>query len=393
MKIATITVHPLEARFADLFGGIERVPASMLSPAAHFRRIKRLGQFSTLVRIASADGFSGWGEAFGLPHPGPAAALIEEVIAPALAGATVEDPAAATADLLAYFSSLGSSRGAAMEALAAVDIALWDLAARRDGVALCVKLGGAPGEVPAYVGSINFFDTVEESAAKARDFARDGYRGVKLKVGRGLDTDLPHVAAVREAIGPDVQLMLDANTGYSEAEAIAVAKAVEPYAIAWLEEPCAADDVAALARIRRASPVPIAAGENEFTVPQFRRLIEADAVDVVQPNITRAGGVSGLLAIDALCAERGLLLAPHGVGSAVGLAVAIHVLRAARSRTLYEANRLLNPLRDELAAVPTPFSQGAFTATERPGHGVEPKPELLDRYRLGTAERRLHAAE
>src|SRR5690242_21699830 len=116
----------------------------------------------------------GWGEAFGLPHPSMAAGLIESVVAPALAGVDIDDPAAATADLRAYFIALGHTRGAAMEALSAVDIALWDLAGRRAGKPLATLLGGTPGAVRAYVGSVAFLDQPVQSAERARAFVADG---------------------------------------------------------------------------------------------------------------------------------------------------------------------------------------------------------------------------
>ena len=118
------------------------------------------------------------------------------------------------------------------------------------------------------------------------------------------------------------------------------------------------------------------------------------ALDIVQPNITRAGGVTGLLAVDALCTKHGLALAPHGVGSAVGVSAALHACRAAGSFTRYEANRLLNPLRDELTQEPLLYADGAFTAQDLPGHGAVPKPDQLEAYALGPAAGGArHAAE
>lgn len=382
MKIASLRAHALHVSFASLFGGPERVPASLRRPASHFQRIERSGQFSTLVEITADDGTTGWGEAFGLPHPMMATSLIEAVVAPALVGVEFDQPAAALSDLRGYFLALGLTRGAAQEALSALDIALWDLKARRAGEPLCRLLGAEPGPVTTYVGSVPFLPTPAESAERALRFAADGFRAVKLKVGRGAAIDAAHTAALRQALGGDVVISLDANTAYDVEEAIAVARAVAPHGVAWLEEPIRPDDPAALARVRAASPVPIAAGENEFELAQFRRFAEAGALDVVQPNITRAGGVSGLLAIDELCTRHGLKLAPHGVGSAVGIAAALHACRAAGSFHMYEANRLLNPLREELAETPLLFADGNYAARDLPGHGVVPKPALLAEYAL-----------
>lgn len=382
MKLAALRVHVLHASFAALFGGIERVPMSLRHPASHFQRIERSGQFSSLVEAVSESGQCGWGEAFGLPHPMMAASLIENVMAPALVGSRFDEPSAALADLRAYFLALGLTRGAAQEALAAVDIALWDLKARDAGLPLCRLLGAEPGPVATYVGSVPFLPTPGESAERAAQFVAEGFRCVKLKVGRGAASDAAHTAALRQALGGDVAITLDANTAYSIEEAIAVARAVAPYGVAWLEEPIRPGDPEGLARVRAASPVPIATGENEFELAQFRRFAEAGAVDIVQPNITRAGGVSGLMAIDALCRKHGLKLAPHGVGSAVGVAAALHTCRAAGSFHMYEANRLLNPLRDELPETRLLFADGNYVAQDLPGHGAVPRPELLAEFAL-----------
>jgi L-alanine-DL-glutamate epimerase-like enolase superfamily enzyme len=394
VKLAALRVHVLHASFASIFGDITRVPMSLRRPASHFQRVERSGQFSTLVEAVGDTGETGWGEAFGLPHPRMAASLIEAVMAPALIGAAIDDPAAALADLKAYFLALGLTRGAAQEAISAIDIALWDLKARAAGLPLCRLLGAEPGPVTTYVGSVPFLPTPGDSAERALQFAADGYRCVKLKVGRGAATDAAHTAALRQALGGDIAITLDANTAYGVDEAIEVARAIAPHDIAWFEEPIRPDDPQGLACVRAASPVPIAAGENEFEIAQFTRLAEAGALDIMQPNITRAGGISGLIAIDGLCRKHGLKLAPHGVGSAVGVSAALHACRAAGSFHMYEANRLLNPLRDSLSQVPLSFADGNYVAQDLPGHGVVPKQELLAEYALGgDGQGARHAAE
>jgi len=382
VRIASVRVHPLEASFADQFGGLEKVPPALLSPASHFRRIKRTGQFATLVEIESSDGLVGWGDAFGLPHALMAATLLEAVIAPALVDMTFSDPVAATADLRTYFHALGLTRGAAMEALSAVDIALWDLKAREAGVSLAMLLGATPGPVKAYVGSVPFLETTQDSAARTLEFVADGFSAIKLKVGRGIKTDIAHVAAVREAMGARRQLMLDANCGYDVETAISLGRELKGFDIAWFEEPVPPDDPGALAKVRRAVPMPVAAGENEFVPAQFAALAAAGAVDILQPNITRAGGVSGFLALDELCRKHNLTLAPHGVGTAIGLSAAVQTCRALKSFSLYEANRLLNPLRDDLLYRPVAYANGEFIAGTEPGLGAVPRPELLSRFAM-----------
>jgi D-galactarolactone cycloisomerase len=380
LKISRLRAIQLEAKFADVFGGIDKVPPELMAPAAHFRRIPRTGQVATLVVVESDDGAVGYGEAFGLPHAGAATAIINGVIAPALVGSRIGEPVEMLNDLERYFAAMGSTRGPAMEALSGVDIALWDLKARAARMPLATLLAGTPGPVPTYVSPVGFQDHPDKSARAARAFLDEGYTAIKLKIGRGLAIDLDHIAAVRGEMGPNAPLYLDVNCAYDVPTAIAVAKALAPYNIGWFEEPVPPDDPQALAEVRRASPVPIAAGENEFTLLAHAALVAADAVDFLQPNIARAGGVSGLLAIGALCARAGIAMAPHGVGTCVGVSAALHVCRAAHAVHAYEANRLLNPLRDEMAVRPLITQDGQLVAQDAPGHGGEPDFKRLARY-------------
>ena len=174
MRLRSIEAIPLEITFASTFGGAEHVPTALLSPAAHFRRIPRRGQVSTLVRATAEDGAVGWGEAFGLPTPLAATAIVVEVIAPVLEGAELEEPRAMLADLRAYLIALGHGAGPAMEALSGVDIAIWDLLAHRAGQPLASLLGGSPGPVATYASPVGFQATTAESAAVDAPCSRPG---------------------------------------------------------------------------------------------------------------------------------------------------------------------------------------------------------------------------
>lgn len=384
MKLRSLTAIALEATYADIFGGEGQVPLQLRMPAAHFRRIPRKGQFTTLVIAESEDGIKGFGECFGLPHPLQATALVNHVIAPAITGAVVDDPYAMTHDLRDYFYALGLTRGAAMEALSGVDIALWDLKARDRGEALAKTLGASAGPVPVYVSPIAFRETPSDTARDVTDYIRQGYRAFKLKIGRGVAIDLVHIEAARDAAGK-APLYLDVNCGYDVATSIALAQELARFDIGWLEEPINPDDPAALAEVRAKSPVPIGAGENEFTFEAHAALIKAGAVDFLQPNITRAGGVSGMLRLGALAAKHGVKLAPHGVGGCVAVAASLHAARAAEALHAYEANRLLNPLRDQMGLHLPQLQDGCLIAADRAGHGGEPDMAAVEKYRIKAA--------
>jgi D-galactarolactone cycloisomerase len=382
MKIAQIDVVPLEATFARQFGGIDKVPPQLLRPAAHFQKIVRAGQYATLAFIRAEDGTTGVGEAFGLPHPAPTALLIERVIAPGLIGLPIGDPTEMLAEYTEYFAAMGHGRGMPAEAMSAIDMALWDLKAKLAGKPLCELLGGSPGPVPLYASPVPFLPTLDASATAAKALVAQGYKAIKLKVGRGAGIDLDHIGAVRAAIGPGVGLMLDVNCGYDEPTAIEVGRQLSRHAVTWFEEPIPPGDPAALARVRAKSTAPIAAGENEFAMHDFQALAQAGAVDVLMPNIARAGGVSGLMALGRLCAKHGIKLGPHGVGTCVAVAAALHVCRATEGFGIYEANRLLNPLRDDMPRQKLVLADGAFLTPDGPGHGGDPRPDVMDSFRL-----------
>lgn len=368
VTITRLEAVPLTARFADIYGGADSVPPEITRPSSHFQAIPRRGQSSTFVFLEASDGAGGYGECFGLPTPEPAAEIVNRVIGEALIGRPLIDPAAMTADLRRYFLALGHSRGPAMEALSGVDIALWDLCARRAGRPLASFLGGQTRWLPTYVSPVPFLATPQASAAAARALIGNA-TGLKLKVGRGAQEDLPHVAAVRDAIGNDVALMLDANCGYSREDAAVMAREVEQFGIRWLEEPLPPEDVEGLATLARTAKVPLAGGENEFTHEGLARLAAASGISILQPNVSRIGGITGLLAAGAYASDAARTIAPHGVGGCIVLAATLHAASAIAAFDVFEVNRLPNPLRDDLGNPCQYGADGSVRPPEGPGHG------------------------
>jgi D-galactarolactone cycloisomerase len=362
---------PLTASFAAIYGGEERIPEEVRRPSSHFQAIQRLGQYCTLVFARSSDGATGVGECFGLPTPYPAAEIVNRVMAPALIGAPLAAPAEMTSELQQFFMALGHTRGPAMEALSGVDIALWDLKARRAGQPLAYLLGANPRAVATYVSPVPFLPRPDLSAEVARKVA-EGFDGVKLKIGRAdIAEDLAHIGAVRDAIGPECRLMLDANCAYGVAEARELIAGLAGLDIAWLEEPLPPEDTEGLLRLASETDIPLAGGENEFTPGALERLMDLTGLRILQPNITRIGGVSAMLELDAIVRSRGARIAPHGVGASVAVACSLHVACALESISVFEVNRLPNPLRDRLGAKPSFDSYGHAFPPVGPGHGVE----------------------
>jgi len=194
-------------------------------------------------------------------------------------------------------------------ALAGIDLALWDLACADSS--LTDTLGRRHERQPVYGSGVNLHYSLDELVAQAGRWRDAGYRGVKIKVGKpDLAEDVDRVAAVRETIG-DLPLMLDANQRWTLPQAVTATAALSPFGLDWLEEPLRSDDTRGYRALRAEVAVPIALGENVHTLHRFRDLIDSEAIDVLQPNIVRVGGVTPFLTIAELAREAGLMLAPH----------------------------------------------------------------------------------
>lgn len=197
-------------------------------------------------------------------------------------------------------------------ALAGLDLALWDLRARMSGVSVAALLGRRTDRLPAYGSGVNLHYPLEELVAQAERWVAVGYRGVKLKVGSpDLDRDLQRVAAVREVLGPDRWLAVDANQRWDLPTAERAIRSLSRFDLHWIEEPLRADDLLGYADLRQRIEVPIACGENLHTLYRFREFVAAGAVDILQPNIIRVGGITPFLRIAALARSTSRVLAPH----------------------------------------------------------------------------------
>lgn len=262
------------------------------------------------VTVVCDDGSQGHGFSW-TPSIGATAvqAMLDEDLAPFLRGrpATTE----LWDDSWAHLHEAGSG-GVTTIALAGVDLALWDRRARVRGTGVTELLGRRHDRLPVYGSGVNLHYTLDELVAQAQRWVDSGYGAVKIKVGRpDLADDLDRVAAVRSVIGPDRRLLVDANQRWDLDTATRRVGALSAHGIGWIEEPLRSDDLAGHAELRRRVDVPIALGENVHTLHRFREFLDAGAVDVVQPNIIRVGGITPFLRIADLVRERRTELAPH----------------------------------------------------------------------------------
>jgi L-alanine-DL-glutamate epimerase-like enolase superfamily enzyme len=264
---------------------------------------------STTVVIveAEADGARGVGYTYGVEA---AAELIEEKLAGEIGEIDAMSPPAAWRTMRGALRNAGRP-GIGMTAVSAVDTALWDLKARLLGVPLCDLLGAVRDGVPVYgSGGFTSYDD-DRLREQLSGWVDEGIPRVKMKVGSDPDADPGRVRAAREAIGDDAELFVDANGAYERKQALALAEEFAQYGVSWFEEPVSSDDTEGLGLIRDRAPagMEVAAGEYAYEPVDFRRLI--DVVDVIQADVTRCGGVTGLLAVDALARAAQIPLSLH----------------------------------------------------------------------------------
>ena len=374
MKITKVEAIPLFASFADAFGG--PVPSELSLPAFSMRHNPLLGQGAVIVRIETDAGPLGIGEAMGRPGPRGTAAHINEVLAPMLLG---RDPL----HHHALFTAMNEAMRFAPMGISGVDMALWDLRGKIYGDSLANLLGGAMRDtVDCYASPVPYMTTPDASAEKAREFIAAGFRALKLKIGRGITTDIAHAEAVRDAIGADTKLLVDANGAYTVSQSIALAQDLVKLGVFWLEEPVHPEFPDDLARIRRRVDLPVVSGEWLGSWFQFRDLLKAEAVDIIMPNITRCGGITGLLKIADLAFLDNVAVAPHGVGAGIGIIAAIAACAVMPNFLIYEFNQLFNPLRHTVTREAIDFAAGALRPSDGPGLGITLNEATLARYRV-----------
>ncbi len=329
------------------------------------------------ARLWTDTGQEGVGWTFTVGAGGTAiAAFLTDDLLPAAVGA---DPALVERTWQRLHGTVRDAApgGLALLGLSAVDVALWDLKAQAAGEPLYRLLGGSRDRAEAYGSGINLNLSIPDLLAQFRRWKTRGFRAFKMKVGSDdPSTDLERVRAVREEIGPGALLMLDANQKWTSAEALRRIRGFEPYDPYWIEEPLPADDVAGHAWLRAQARCRIALGENLFAVAAFNEFLRRDAVDVVQPDVLRVGGITPFLKIAHLAESYGAPTAPHLVLELSGtLCCAIghaSMIEDLDGGTLGELGALAEPIRTE---------QGYFTPPPRPGHGVRFDWDALARWR------------
>ena len=326
------------------------------------------------AEITTEQGHSGIGFSYSKRAGGPAQYAHAKEVAEGIIGEDPNDIGKIYTKLLWAGASVGRS-GVATQALAAIDIALYDLKAKRAGLPLAKLLGSYRDSVQTYNTSGGFLNaSLDEVKARATQSVEEGIGGIKIKVGLPDTTeDLRRVAGIREHIGWDVPLMVDANQQWDRATALRMGRQLEEFNLIWIEEPLDAYDFEGHAHLANVLDTPIATGEMLASVAEHKGLINANGCDIIQPDAPRVGGITQFLRLAALADERGLGLAPH-----FAMEIHLHLAAAYPREPWVEHFDWLDPLFNERLET----KNGRMLVPDRPGLGVT----LSDQARAWTTE-------
>lgn len=331
---------------------------------------------SVLVRITASDGTIGWGETYGIVAPQAIVAIVADVLAPMLVGREPVDIPAIWDDLYALMRVRGHWSGYFTDAIAGIDIALWDLAGKLAKRRVVDLLGGARRDrIPAYASGLPR-ETLAERVALAEKLVAEGFRGIKFAAVISHEGVVTEIRALREALGADVALMVDLHWKYAPTEAITLIRALEPYRPYFVEAPCAPEDIDGQADIARNVGIRIAGGEEWSTIFQVRPRIEHRCVGVVQPEVAHTG-LSQFVAIGRLAEEQGIAVIPHAtIGVGIFHAASLHAAASLRDVPFHEHQHSVFDANLRFVETTMRCQNGFFELPDGSGLGVAPAPGL-----------------
>jgi D-galactarolactone cycloisomerase len=378
MKITDVITHQLSVAVDEPF----------TSSRGWFYKTKG----ALVVEVRTDEGITGWGDCYG-----PAAvcrSIVDTLLKPSVIGKDPFDVEVIWEALYNKVKDYGVS-GMTISGISGIDIALWDIVGKACKQPVHKLLGGAfRARVEAYATGLYFKNMErldEEAVEEALGYAGQGFRAIKMKIGLGsLKKDIERVAAVRKAIGPELRLMVDANHCFNVPQAIAIGRELEQLGVHWFEEPVSPEDLDGYAELRARLDIAIAGGENEFTKFGFREILAKRAMDIIQPDVCAAGGLTECKKIAALAQAHAVQCVPHAWGTAIGLAATIHFLASLPDTPpclvpmppMLEYEQTFNPFRDELSQARIAHQKGWVDVPTGPGLGIEIDRKVLDRYRV-----------
>ena len=326
------------------------------------------------VKVETEGGVTGWGEAHHGRCPGAVAHIVNTTLRQLVLGQDANDTTGVWKKVYdKQLASHGMGAGACL-ALSGIDMALWDIRGKALKIPLYKLLGGGARPIPAYAGGVSLgYQEPNALVEEARPHVQAGYKAVKLRIGDTVARDVARIAAVRAAFGDDLAILTDANTGYDVADVRAVMPALDEHNVGWLEEPFPAHDYLSYREAARYGRTPLAAGENHYTRFEFNRVIEDGAITILQPDLSKSGGITEALRIAALASSWKLPIHPHTSMTGINMAATIHFLAAIENGGYFEADISKNNLfRDKLVSTPYRIDKdGNVAPLEAPGIGVE----------------------
>lgn len=340
---------------------------------------------AVIVKIVTESGIVGWGEAHHGRCPGAVAHLINTTLRQLAIGKSASDVVGVWSAIYArQLASHGMGAACAL-GMSGIDQALWDIRGKAVGWPVYKLLGGSPRPIPAYAGGISLgFQSPEALVEEAQALRDVGYRALKLRFGDTVERDVERLAAVRDAFGAETRIMVDANTSYTVDDVRRVMPSLEAYEVSWLEEPFPPHDYRSYQEASRFARVPLAAGENHFTRFEFNRVIEDGAIRVLQPDLSKTGGITEAMRIAAMASSYKLSIHPHTSASGLNMSASIHVLCSIDNAGYFEADvAKQNLFRDQLTNRPDLLdADGCVRPPDGPGLGIDVDETFLRSYPL-----------
>lgn len=339
---------------------------------------------TVLVRIRTDEGIEGLGEAFSQRQTAHVVKLaLERELLPLIVGKNPFSIAQLWEEMFEG-TFLHGRRGILMSAISGVDIALYDIVGKAAGMPIYQLLGGFHEKILAYATGGHYMEGrgIKELQCEVAGYVEAGFKAVKIKIGKlSPDEDIARVRAVREAIGPSIKLMVDANRAYDAKTAIYVARKIEDCSIYFFEEPVSPEQIEASVKVAQAASMPVCGYETESTVYAFRELISRGAIDIAQQDVAWSGGLTECKRVADLAYAWGLKYVPHSFSSTVALTANLHLAAAVPNAEVLEFDRNENALRDELLVEPIQIDKEGFVKPpQKPGLGIETDKEAFKRF-------------
>jgi len=342
-----------------------------------------------IIRVHTDEGITGIGEAHTNPVvnkavlDAPLCSISAQGLRTLLIG---EDPRdiGRLWDKMNNHTQTYGRRGVVMHVISGIDIALWDILGKAAELPIYRLLGGARNSEHQVYASDLSQHSIEATVELAKRHTTNGFRAVKFgwgTLGRRPRQDIAAVEAIREAVGDEVDIMIDIGTAIPLEDAVYLGRGLADYGVYFLEEPLSPDDLEGFARLTAVSPTPIATGEKETTIYGYRDLIERGGLRIIQPDIARVGGISEAVRIAALAESRGVRVIPHCWSTDILVAATLHFISTLRDCPYLEFNVTDNPLRTDLLVDPIRPRDGFLTVPEQPGLGIELNEDTIERYR------------